>query len=191
MKDQLEPVMEELHELPAPRMAFHIRGGDKLSEDVQLVRYRPLLDRSHVRQTAKSNLMCRSLTGESCTCSCSFRGTVACRPWAQLRLGMACLAPSNEPFARGSGARICKHRTVMCCGVQLQALPTSRIARAPSGLELRADAVICCAVQARTTTRPQDFISSLAEAKPHLKVSPGVLHALYHWWPGDTLQSLL
>lgn len=38
MKDQLEPVMEELHEMPAPRMAFHIRGGDKLSEDVQLVR---------------------------------------------------------------------------------------------------------------------------------------------------------
>ena len=51
VKDQLQPVMEELHELPAPRMAFHIRGGDKLSEDVQLVRYRPLLDRSHV-QTA-------------------------------------------------------------------------------------------------------------------------------------------
>ena len=47
VKDQLQPVMEELHELPAPRMAFHIRGGDKLSEDVQLVRRRPLLDRSH------------------------------------------------------------------------------------------------------------------------------------------------
>lgn len=39
VKDQLEPVMEELHEMPAPRMAFHIRGGDKLSEDVQLVRF--------------------------------------------------------------------------------------------------------------------------------------------------------
>ena len=38
VKDQLEPVMEELHDMPAPRMAFHIRGGDKLSEDVQLVR---------------------------------------------------------------------------------------------------------------------------------------------------------
>ena len=42
VKDQLQPVTEELHELPAPRMAFHIRGGDKLSEDVQLVRRRPL-----------------------------------------------------------------------------------------------------------------------------------------------------
>ena len=38
MIDQLEPVMEELQGMPAPRMAFHIRGGDKLSEDVQLVR---------------------------------------------------------------------------------------------------------------------------------------------------------
>ncbi len=38
MIDQLEPVMEELQEMPAPRMAFHVRGGDKLSEDVQLVR---------------------------------------------------------------------------------------------------------------------------------------------------------
>ena len=36
--DQLEPVMEELREMPAPRLAFHIRGGDKLSEDVALVR---------------------------------------------------------------------------------------------------------------------------------------------------------
>ena len=35
--DQLEPVMEELQGMPAPRMAFHVRGGDKLSEDVQLV----------------------------------------------------------------------------------------------------------------------------------------------------------
>lgn len=44
VKDQLEPVMEELHDMPAPRMAFHIRGGDKLSEDVRLVRscHRPL-----------------------------------------------------------------------------------------------------------------------------------------------------
>lgn len=29
--------MEELREMPGPRMAFHIRGGDKLSEDVALV----------------------------------------------------------------------------------------------------------------------------------------------------------
>ena len=35
---QLDPVMEELREMPAPHMAFHIRGGDKLSEDVALVR---------------------------------------------------------------------------------------------------------------------------------------------------------
>ena len=51
VKDQLEPVMEELHELPAPRMAFHIRGGDKLSEDVQLVRRRPHLDRPPMPQS--------------------------------------------------------------------------------------------------------------------------------------------
>ena len=53
VKDQLEPVMEELHEMPAPRMAFHIRGGDKLSEDVQLVR----LIASHYRAT-KPSLIC-------------------------------------------------------------------------------------------------------------------------------------
>ena len=50
VKDQLEPVMEELHEMPAPRMAFHIRGGDKLSEDVQLVRRTPLCRSVHVPQ---------------------------------------------------------------------------------------------------------------------------------------------
>ena len=73
----------------------------------------------------------------------------------------------------------------------LQALPTLCISRPPGGLELRADALTCCAVQARTTTTPQDFISSLAEARPHLKVRPNLFHALHHWWPGSTLQSLL
>ncbi len=30
-------MLEELAQMPAPRMGFHIRGGDKLTEDVQLV----------------------------------------------------------------------------------------------------------------------------------------------------------
>ena len=79
----------------------------------------------------------------------------------------------------------------MCCGMRLQALPTSAVFRPPGGLELQADVMSCCAVQARTTTRPQDFISSLAEAKPHLKVRPDLLHALHQWSPGSMLQSLL
>ena len=37
VQDELNPVLEELADMPHPRMAFHIRGGDKLSEDVQLV----------------------------------------------------------------------------------------------------------------------------------------------------------
>lgn len=37
VQDELDPVLEELAQMPAPRMGFHIRGGDKLSEDVQLV----------------------------------------------------------------------------------------------------------------------------------------------------------
>ena len=37
VQEQLDPVLEELAQMPAPRMGFHIRGGDKLSEDVQLV----------------------------------------------------------------------------------------------------------------------------------------------------------
>ena len=30
-------MLEELAQMPAPRIGFHIRGGDKLTEDVQLV----------------------------------------------------------------------------------------------------------------------------------------------------------
>lgn len=37
VRQQLDPEMEELARMPSPRIAFHIRGGDKLSEDVQLV----------------------------------------------------------------------------------------------------------------------------------------------------------
>jgi hypothetical protein len=37
VEEELAPVLEELSQLPAPRIGFHIRGGDKLSEDVQLV----------------------------------------------------------------------------------------------------------------------------------------------------------
>jgi hypothetical protein len=39
---ELDPVLEELSQMPAPRVGFHIRGGDKLSEDVQLVTASPL-----------------------------------------------------------------------------------------------------------------------------------------------------
>ena len=80
---------------------------------------------------------------------------------------------------------------VMCCGMRLQALPTSCIAGISDDLELRAAAIGFCAVQSRMTTRPQDFINSLAEAKPHLKVKPGLLHALCHWWPASIPHSLL
>ncbi|EIE21571.1 hypothetical protein COCSUDRAFT_56782 [Coccomyxa subellipsoidea C-169] len=38
VQDELDAVLEELAQMPAPRMGFHIRGGDKLSEDVQLSR---------------------------------------------------------------------------------------------------------------------------------------------------------
>jgi len=38
VQDELDHVLEELSQMPAPRMGFHIRGGDKISEDVQLVR---------------------------------------------------------------------------------------------------------------------------------------------------------
>ena len=39
VQDELDAVMEELASMPKPTMGFHIRGGDKLSEDVQLVRH--------------------------------------------------------------------------------------------------------------------------------------------------------
>lgn len=42
MQDELDPVLDELAQMPGPKIGFHIRGGDKLSEDVQLVsRWKP------------------------------------------------------------------------------------------------------------------------------------------------------
>ena len=38
VQHQVDPVLEEMAGMAAPRIAFHIRGGDKLSEDVELVR---------------------------------------------------------------------------------------------------------------------------------------------------------
>ena len=37
VQDELDAVMEELANMPRPTIGFHIRGGDKLSEDVELV----------------------------------------------------------------------------------------------------------------------------------------------------------
>ena len=38
VQHQVDPVLQEIADMAGPRIAFHIRGGDKLSEDVELVR---------------------------------------------------------------------------------------------------------------------------------------------------------
>ncbi len=37
VQQQLDSELAELAQMASPRIAFHIRGGDKLSEDEQLV----------------------------------------------------------------------------------------------------------------------------------------------------------
>ena len=70
VQDELDAVMEELAGMPKPTIGFHIRGGDKLSEDVQLVRQQGLLQLVTWQWPSSTCLIYDHLLWRSCLQPC-------------------------------------------------------------------------------------------------------------------------
>ncbi len=54
VRDIIDKRLKELSEAPKPVIGFHVRWGDKIEEDILLVRHLPILMASHASKMCKA-----------------------------------------------------------------------------------------------------------------------------------------